>query len=253
MRIHPLALLASPVLLTLPSCYQLEVAAQAGYAQVAVNGDFGYLQNSSSTAIQQDVGSAFGLGSSRGAPYARVALDTGVPVLSVSGFQFDDSGTGTLQANFGTITGNVPVTSELSFANVKGAYAFQIPIGPVTISPGLAVDWFDIDLSVRSVLLATTESVSLTGPLPLAFLRTELELGPVNALAEVGYLGATIDGVDASLLDLEAQLQVRPTSWADLFIGYRYLALNAQGVISNDAYDVDLTVSGFMLGGGFRF
>lgn len=250
MRIHHFAPFG---LLLLPACYQFEVAAQAGYAQVSVDGDFGYVQNSSAAAVQQDIGSAFGLGGDAGAPYARVVLDTGVPVLSVSGFTFDDSGTGTLQASFGSIAGSLPVRSELSFSNVKAAYAFQIPIGPVSISPGLAVDYFDIDLNVQSVLLATTERVNLSGPLPLAFLRGECALGPVNALAEVGYIGATIDGVDASLLDIEAQLQVRPTSWLDLFVGYRYLALNAQGVVSNDSYDVDLTVSGFMLGGGFRF
>lgn len=253
MRIHLLAFVA---LATLPACYQFDVAAQAGYAQLAVDGNFGYVQGSSTTSVRQDVDSAFGLGSGQGAPYARVALDTGVPVLSVSGFTFQDSGTGTLQADFGqgsVLTAGVPVRSELTFTNLKGACAFQIEIGPVAISPGLAVDWFDIDLNVRDQIGIASESVDLSGPLPLAFLRGEVGLGPVAALAEVGYIGANIDGVDASLLDVEAQLLVRPTGWLDLFVGYRYLALTAEGLVSNDTYDVDLTVDGFMLGGGVRF
>lgn len=248
--------LAALPLFSFTGCSTPELQAQAGYMLAKVDGNFGYVQGSSQAVVSQDVGSAFGLGSNQGAPYGRVTLDTGVPTLSVSGFTFSDSGDGTLNARFGQINPTgvaVPVHSDLTFTNLKGALAFDIDIGPVAISPGLAVDWFDIDLMVADRFGITTERVQLTGPLPLPFLRAEADLGPVTALAEVGYIGGTLSGVDAKLLDIEAQLQVRPTGWLDLFVGYRYLGLSANGTVSNDTYDVDLNIGGLMFGGGVRF
>lgn len=96
------------------------------------------MSGTGSTAIRQDVESAFGLGDKQGAPYGRVALDTGVQVLSVSAFTFSESGRGNLQADFGDIVslpGGVPVQTSLDLTNIKAAYALQISLGPVAISP----------------------------------------------------------------------------------------------------------------------
>lgn len=253
------ALLATSIL---PSCYQLALSGNVGYAQMAVSGDIGYVNGTNSAAVRQDVESALGLGDDRGAPYVRAALDTGVPVLSVSAFQFSESGNGVLQADFGdigtsiggiSIPGGVPVTSELDFTNVKGAYAFQISLGPVALSPGIAVDWFDIDLTVRDGLGIQTENVQLQAPVPLGFLRGEVDLGVVSAIAEVGYMEYGVDDLDGKLLDIEALLQVHPTAMLSLFAGYRSLNLQVDGELDGDTIDTDLTVSGFMIGGGLRF
>lgn len=247
------ALLATSIL---PSCYQLALSGNVGYAQMAVSGDVGYVSGTSTAAVRQDVESAFGLGDDRGAPYVRAALDTGVPVLSVSAFQFSESGRGNLNADFGDIIslpGGVPVSSELDFTNVKGAYAFQISLGPVAISPGIAIDWFDIDMTVRDGIGITTENVQLQAPVPLAFLRGEVDLGIVSGLLEVGYMEYGVDDLDGKLLDIEALLQVHPTAMLSLFAGYRSLNLQVDGELDGDTIDTDLTVSGFMLGGGLRF
>jgi hypothetical protein len=239
-----------------PSCYQFKAQAQGGYALLAVDGDLGYVSGSTSASIRQDVESAFGLGDDQGSPYARVSIDTGVPVFTVSGFTFDDSGEGVLQANFGDsplLIAGAPVQSELQMTNIKGSYLFQIDLGPVAISPGIAVDYFDLDVQVRDLIGIANERVDLQAPVPLAMLRGEVDLGVVSAMAEVGYMRVDVDDVSGSLLDIEAMLMVHPTSMVDLFVGYRSLQLVADGEIDGDTFDTDLQIGGLMFGGGLRF
>lgn len=244
-----LLLLAS----SMTSCFQLQVHAQAGYARLAADGDVGYRNGSSGAAVAQDVESAFGLGDDQGSPYVRGMIDFGVPQLSVSAFQFEDDGSGTLQADFGDIPAGFSVRSELEMTNVKGAYAFEIPLGPVSISPGIAVDYFDLSMRVQDQFGALTQDVDLEGPVPLAFLRGELDLSFVSALVELGYMEVSVDDVDGSLLDVEAQLAVHPVPLLELFVGYRMLNLKVDGEVDGDQFDTDLTIDGFMIGGGVRF
>jgi hypothetical protein len=244
-----LALLAG----SLTSCFQLEVQAQAGYAQLAADGDIGYVNGAGNTAIAQDVESAFGLGDDQGSPYVRAMVDFGVPQLSVSAFTFEDEGTGMLNADFGDVVSGVTVNSDLEMLNAKVAYAFEIPLGPVSLSPGLAVDYFDLSMSVADQFGATSQAVDLSGPVPLAFLRGEAEISIVSAVVEAGYMQVSIDDVDASLLDIEAQLAVHPTELLELFVGYRMLNLEFDGEIDGDVVDADLGIGGFLIGGGVRF
>ena len=244
------------VALLFAGCQIPTMTAQVGYARLAVDGDIGYVSGSTSGSISQDVESAFGLGDNQGSPYGRAVLDTGVQVFSVSAFALSDEGTGVLEANFGDsglLLANTPVRSELDLFNVKGAYAFEIPIGPVSISPGIALDYFDLDLEVSDLIGITTERVELNAPLPLAFLRAEVAVGPVSAVAEVGYIDVDIEDVAAKFLDIEAMLVVQPVPLLQLFVGYRSLNLEAQGLIDGDAFDTDLRISGFLIGGGLRF
>ncbi|HEX6813822.1 MAG TPA: hypothetical protein VF384_19530 [Planctomycetota bacterium] len=64
---------------------------------------------------------------------------------------------------------------------------------------------------------------------------------------------ADIDEVDGELLDIEAMVTVHATSMLDLFVGYRLHALDADGLIDNDTFVTDTTISGFVIGGGLRF
>ena len=131
-------LIVAVPLLVLPSCYQLEVTAEAAYAQLSLDGDIGYRNGATTASIEQDIESAFGLGDDQGTPYGRVMVDVGVPVLAVSGFQFEESGTGYLQADFGNVPAGIGVDSDFEMTNAKASLAFQIDLGPVAISPGRA-------------------------------------------------------------------------------------------------------------------
>lgn len=249
-------LVAAGVIATLPSCFQLELQAHAGYANLAVDGNLGYQDGGAVGSIDQDVESAFGLGDEQGTPMVRAELDTGVQVLSVSGFVFDDEGQGVLQAQFGDeplLSVGAPVNTQFDLTNIKGSYLFDIGLGPVTLSPGIAIDYFDLDMAVSDVFGIVTEDVELQAPIPLAMVRGEVELGPVRARAEVGYMAVEVDDVDGSMLDAEAMIYYQPVSMLDLFAGYRHLNLAVDGEIDGDAFDTDITIAGWVIGGGIRF
>lgn len=249
-------LVACGALSLLPSCFSLGAQAQAGYGQMAVSGDLGYVSGSTSANVRQDVESAFGLGDDQGAPYVRAMVDFGVPQLSVSAFQFSDSGDGTLTTNFGdspTLISGAPVHSELDMMNVKAAYAFEIGLGPVSISPGLGVDYFDLDVKVRDLIGIASEQVELQAPIPIGFVRATLDLGPLDLLAEVGYSAVDVDDVSGSFLDLDAMLSYEVVGMMDLWAGYRSMNIQVDGLVDGDTVDTDLTISGFFVGGGLRF
>jgi hypothetical protein len=244
-------LLASLVLMTVPACSVPTVAVQAGFAQLSLDGDIGYVQNTETVSIGQDA-KAFGLGDKQGSPYVRGQVDFGMPVLTVSGFSFEDEGQGRLGATgFGRLKPLGAVNSTLEMQALKLSYAFDIGFGPVAISPGFAVDYFDLSIEATNGLI--TERVDLNSPFPLLFLRATVDFGTVGAFVEAGYLGADIDDVDGTLLDIEAQLLVRPWSALELFVGYRYLQLQLDVSIDDDSFDTDLTISGLIFGGGLKF
>lgn len=239
----------------LPSCLLPSFEVQAGYAELSVDGDIGY-RSGSGAAIQQDTQSAFGLGDDQGSPYVRAQLDFGVPVLTVSGFTFEDEGRGRLEAQFGdnpALQAGAPVQSAFEMNNAKASYTFDIGLGPVSISPGIGVDYFDLLINVQDAFGIATEQVDLTGPLPLLLLRAEVDLSIVSAFVEAGYVAADVDDVDGELFDIEAQLAFRPTPLIDLFVGYRHVQLAVDGQIDGDQFDTDITISGLMVGGGVRF
>ncbi len=253
MRIH--SLVAVVALATLPSCYQFAVTAHAGFAQYAIEGDLGYVDGSSAAAVDQDVESAFGIGDDQGTPVARIAIDTGVPVLSASGFMFDEQGSGVLQGSFGNaFAAGLPVNSDFELTNLKAAYAFKIPLGPVSVSPGVGLDYFDLTLELRDQFGFGRETLELKAPVPIGFLRGEVNLGDyVSLLAEGGYMSILVDDFDMTLLDIEAMLMVRPTKMLDLFVGYRMIDFEGEGEIESDRTDANFQFGGFMIGGGVRF
>ncbi|MFT4516226.1 MAG: hypothetical protein ACI89X_004070 [Planctomycetota bacterium] len=241
--------------MALPACTIPTLEVQAGYAQLSLDGDIGY-SNGATVAVEQDFESALGLGDTQGSPYGRAQIDFGVPVLTVSAFSFEDDGRGSLQADFGNIPvigGGVPVQSQLEMMNAKMSYAFEIGIGPVSISPGIAIDYFDLQIDVTDAFSIAREQVDVSGPLPLAFLRADVDLGIVSAFAEAGYMSADIDDVDGELLDIEAQLVLHPAPLVELFVGYRYVNIALDGIVDTDTIDMDLTISGLIFGGGIRF
>ena len=251
MRTH--SFFAAAVLTLLGACSTPGVAVQAGYAQLTLDGDLGYAQAGNGIAVSQDLESGFGLGDAQGAPYARAMLDLGTPVLAVSGFLFDEEGDGQITAQFGDLTENTAVHKKFEMMNLKGSLAFDIPIGPVSLSPGIAVDYFDLDIQVRDAFGAVTEDVEVAGPVPMLFLRGQVDLGTVGLVAEAGYMKVDVEDVNASLLDIEALVEVRPIVLLNLFAGYRLMNLQMDGEVDGDAFDADITLRGFVIGGGIRF
>lgn len=247
----PLALL---MLASLTSCYQFDLTLQGGYAQLALDGDAGYATGTGSIVIQEDIERSLGLGDDQGSPYARVAMDFGVPVLAVSAFSFEENGRGLLTQDFGDVSAGLPVLTDFEMLSAKVSYLFQIPIGIGSIAPGLAANFVDMSIFVRDTIGVASEDVQLQAPLPMAMARLEIDAIPgVQLSAEAGYIRVDVDDVDAELLDVEALLEVTALDPVNLFVGYRAISLEGEGEIDGDNIDVDLGLSGFLIGGGVHF
>jgi len=251
--------LTSAALLTVAlgcaSCYQLQATAQAGYTQMAIDGDIALSTTGGAASVNQSVDSAFGIGDPQGSPYVRAQADFGTPVLTVSAFTFDEQGSGTLNAQFGNITAGTDVNSDITFTNAKVSLAFDIPLGPIKIAPGIAADIFDLDMHVRDTTGTFAEDLTVLAPVPMAFVRGEADLlGWAGVVAELGYVQVpTIKDVKGTFWDAEVMLELRPTSLLHLFAGYRLIGIDAEGTVDGQDFATDLRISGWTIGGGIRF
>lgn len=262
-------LLVACAAFVLQSCFSLpSVAVHAGFASLALNGDVGFVPASSDSgrqssrsgdggsagSIRQDIDDALGLGDYQGSPYFRAEVDLGMPRISLSGLRFKDSGNGVLDQQFGSnLPASTPVSSDFDLTNIKAALTFDFGLGPVTLSPGLALSYLDLTVGAEDVLGIFREELDLKAPIPLPMVRGEIDLSLAALIAEVGYMEIDVDSVRAKMLDLELLLEIRPTRMLNVFVGYRSLQMEAAGRINDNRVDIDVGLSGFVLGGGLRF
>jgi hypothetical protein len=246
---------------TLSACYQIQVTANAGPALLAVSGDIGYYEKdavgggSTFPPVIQDIDSAFGVGNTEVAPFGSVSVDVGVPVLTISSFRFASSGEGELQEGFGGLPNGTPVRSDFEVLDVKATYVFGIPVGPVSIAPGVGMDFLDMKLRVvNQINPGEVQTADLTVPLPYGVVRAEYAYrNRLRFTAEVGYMQADFDDYEARLVQAEAMATYHLSSSWHVFLGYRHLVLDAKADLDGDFLDAKFAIQGPMVGGGFRF
>jgi hypothetical protein len=238
------------------ACSTVGATVQAGFTQVAVDGDLALTtaNGGATSTAEQDIGSAFGLGDERGSPWLRAQADLGTPVVTASVFWLRESGTGVLDSDFGGLSAGTQVASDLELACAQASCTFDFGLGPVKVSPGLAVDVFDLDFRVRETLLGNSEVIDEILAVPLLFVRAEASLGPVAAIGEAGYLELPdIDGTEGRFFDAEAMLAWSVLPLVHVFAGYRFIELHANGDTDSDSFATDLEIRGWFVGGGLRF
>ena len=210
-----------------------------------------------STVLPQrvDVQEGFGLREKMDSPYGRVEVQALIARLQVSGFQIDQTGQGTLAVQFGDIPVSTPIETTLDMTNIKGELLFDlIDIGPVRISPGIGVDYFDLQLESRSLAVTTLrESLDAQAPVPMLFVQAELDLGVVDFVADIGGMKADVEDADGTAIDIELLARVRPLDHVEIFAGYRHIILDVEGKADGQDYLSDLELSGFIIGGGIYF
>lgn len=247
--------LAVALLCGFSSCVDLRARAYAGYIETELSGEVG-LEGGVGPVVATsnvDVQDSLGLGK-EGSPYFRADLGTGIVNITGSVFSYDAKGDGLLTANFGGISAGVPVQTDLEFLNIKGAITFDlINIGPVRLSPGVAVDYFDWKMQVTTTALNVTEQLNAEVPVPLLFAQGEVTLGPVAALVDFGGMKASWGDIDGTYYDLEALLRVNPFSKIELIAGYRWIAVESTGESNGQRYDADVELQGWFVGGGLAF
>ena len=89
------------LLLVLASCGSAGLKLFGGYSQLQLTGTAGLDDSGGGGGFTQvDVVDDLGLGSEVGSPYGRAEIDLGLIHLTGSGFLFEETGSGTLSADF---------------------------------------------------------------------------------------------------------------------------------------------------------
>jgi hypothetical protein len=87
----------------------------------------------------------------------------------------------------------------------------------------------------------------------MVFLRGEADLGIVGANLDLGWMNADLHDARGDFWDIEAMVTVSPIPLIELFVGYRYVLIDAKGDVDGQHFDSDLKLSGWMIGGGISF
>ena len=251
-RIPLLALACAAVF---ASCGAVATKVRGGYMQMDVAGSVTLDDSNGGPAAggRQDIGSAFGLGDEHGSPFLRADVDCGGPSFTASGFWFEDDGTGVLDDDFGGLLGNTPVTSEIELGNLRLGAVWDFELGPVTLSPGLALDLFDFHFRASDPV-GNSEVIDEFLAVPLLVARGSTRVGPVDLLGEVGYIEASNgEGSTNRFLDADVMLSCTVSSSAFVFAGYRFIDVDATGDTEAQSFTVDLELRGWYLGGGIAF
>ena len=231
------------------------------YLHMEPTGDLGLEDSGASQPLGQikiDLENEFDLNDA-GTPYVRVDLHSSDWNLEVSGFSFDQSSDSTLTARFGDIPQGTDVRTDLSAINAKAALTYTlVDVSILDIGVGICLNYFDIDMDVRSqsILPAPATSYEQTdfrAPVPMLFARAGLDAGPVGADLSVGWLSADLQDAKGTFWDIDAMIRLEPIPNVDVFGGYRYISIDAQGVVDAQRFDTDLHLRGWYVGVGLTF
>lgn len=247
--------LLSLLLLAMVGCVPVEVASRLGYANTRVGGRLALDSGggAAGSAVEQDIGSAFGLGDRRGSPFYRADVDFGGPVASASILWVRENGQGELDNSFGGLPQNTTVSTRLDVALAKLSAAYEFDLGLVTLAPGVLFDVYALDFSA-SEPSGSREEIDDVVFVPMPFVRAEAEVGPVSGVVELAYLEiGSLGDNEGRFLDVEAMIEWRPLPLGHLFAGYRMLDIDASGDTGDESFAADLQIRGWTIGGGIRF
>ncbi len=243
----------------LSACSLPTISGAGGYGQFSFSGKAGYTLASTPSNPRNDIRSSLGFDDPEPFPYVHGEAGVGPVLVTASGFQLSTSGSGTLEAQFGSIPVGTAVHADMDVTSMRGTvYAFDlfdiIPLPFVSLKPGIGVDYFDISLKAEALSGAVKEDFTQKAPIPILAARAGVNLGIVEAVLEGGGIKIDYqDEIDGTFLDLEGLLKVHPASNLTLFAGYRYINVDGDGKDGNNRYDVGLVLQGWMVGGGLKF
>jgi hypothetical protein len=251
--------LCCPALLLCASCgtetWFVEV--DVGYTQQQFSGTAGLAPTGGGLAPSQttvDLENELGLDDAIGSPYGRVQAGLGSWGLTASGFVLSDNADGRVTRQFGNITVGTDVRTDVEMINVKGAVTYDVlDTTYLTISPGLAVNYLDFDVSVSAPSLGISERLQAEAPVPMLFGQVSSRVGIVSLTLEGGWITADVGDADGTFLDIEAILRLHLGLGTHLFTGYRYIDVDTNGIASGQRFDADFSVRGWVLGLGYRF
>lgn len=250
--VRPLAALLLPTLLA--SCGTPEFTADAGYMFMELAGDFGLGDSGGGGSLNINLGEGLDI-SNGGSPYAKVEAVVMGFRFGVSGFKYSDTGDSILSTSFGDIIAGSTVNTDLDLTNLKATFAYDLfDFGFLRISPGLSLDYFDIDLEmVATSPIAAIEKIDFEVPVPMPYLSAQLTYEDFTLDAEVSGISVNLPDANGLYWDISMKLRYQPVPLLDMFVGYRYLLIDAEGDVGGQDFDADIHLNGLLFGASFRF
>lgn len=228
------------------------IQAEAGMFQISPDGNLA-LEDSGGATLNNSL-EDLGLDDSESRPYAKASLRLGSNEISLSGFQMDSSGTGTVTAAFGNITAGTPVVSSLEMTNAKLLYRwYLVDLPMISVGPGIGFDYIDINAKATASSLSLTEEFDGKAPIPMPGISAEFRLGGLRAFADLYGMKADVSDIDGTFLDLEGGLRYSPISKVEATVGYRLISIDISGKDGTRDFDVDYSLPGLFFSAGIRF
>ncbi|MDA0373525.1 MAG: hypothetical protein O2865_07045 [Planctomycetota bacterium] len=251
-RMHT-TLLSALLALTVSGCSTPGFAVRVGAFAPRVSGEVALGDGGSGAPI--DVDSELGLGERSTAPLLEAEVDGPFGCVSVSGFRNQADGRGAIGEGFGDIPAGTAVESSLDVANLRAAWTWDlVDLGPVTLAPGVGLDWFGIDTDVRSLTaISVREQVKVEAPVPMLFVRAAVDFDVVRAEVLAGGLAVDTGDLDGTFIDIDARLTVAPWETVEFFAGYRRIIVDATSVVDGEDFGTDVVLDGLHIGGALRF
>ena len=257
MRLRNALILIAPLL---GGCFPfapLGTDVYAGYLSLTPTGDLGMEDSTSSQPlpdIKIDVANGYDVDDT-GAPYIRVDIDGTKWDLTASAFYFEQDGDLILPTKFGDLPAGSTVHSNLTILNTKVGVTYAIlDAAFVDVGVGVSLDYFDIDMDVRSSApLVGFEEIDFRAPVPMLFARASAGVGIVAADLEVGWMNIHLNDAKGNFLDIDGRVSVSVAPLVELFGGYRYVLIDVLGDVDGQAFDTDLELTGWVLGGLISF
>jgi hypothetical protein len=254
--------LAIASLLLLCACANPTVRVYTAYMDILPDGNAGLedlAATNNANGIRSDLTDEFNLGNGN-TPYIRLDLDADRWKIELSGFQYKQGARSKLAASYGDIPAGRLVDTELKVSNLKlGVLTDLVDLGPVTVSGGLAFNYFDVGMNVtelepRGPLNQTGfENSEFQAPVPMLYLRGVVDTGVVRGELSMAWLEAKVADVDGLFLDIDAMLVMSPMPAFDIFAGYRYINIDVDGRLDEQLFTTKLDLSGWYLGVGITF
>ena len=239
----------------LSSCSVYQARTYVGAMASWTTGESGLSDTSSGNKPSgADLDGGLGIAGNEASPYVRAEANVFNLGVTLSAFQHDSSGEGMLDMEFGEIAKNTPVESDLTLSSVKGAVTFDfLDFDLIRLSPGVALELIDLEMTVRAPTLSKEEEFSTSVPVPLAFVQAEFDFGPVAATIDLGGMWVDAKEVSGLFLDVEMLLRVQPWDNIELMAGARWILADLEGVTGGQNYSMDVETLGFFFGMGVTF
>ena len=238
----------------LGSCSVAEFTTDAGYMFMALSGDVGFDASGGGGSANINLGQGLDI-SNGSSPYARVEVAAAGFRFGLSGFKYGDSGDSILSTAFGDITAGSTVDTDLDLTNLKATIAYDvINFKYLRISPGISIDYFDVDMEMTATSpVLVSEAIDFQVPVPMPYVSAALMYGDWTLDAEASGISVSLADAEGLYWDLSAKLRYQPLPLLKMFVGYRYLLINASGDTGGQDFDADLRLNGLVFGLSFGF